>query len=236
MKNKAAYVLLKENDMKVHIKKKFLNLAIFFASLIVILFLFFAVLILSWNKDAKGDKIQQEKILQLINDCESTETVTFFHRSQENSFKYNVRLSFTDGVELYVSDVYLKDGVLYYGSLFWIGDYTEPCKLYYDGRKITLSNGMFKNIADSEIIEIYQNRNLSLLLKEKDKMLDFLKSFPFIGKETYKKIYDDKYKEELIKEFGLQIIYKDNYDGTLTWIEDNERWIVLDADCIFSRD
>ena len=40
MKNKAAYVLLKENDMKVHIKKNFLNLAIFFASLIVMLHFF----------------------------------------------------------------------------------------------------------------------------------------------------------------------------------------------------
>lgn len=218
------------------IKSFFRAFAIIIASLIIILSLIYAILVFSSKKEIKDDKKLQQKILQLINDCETTKDVVLFHRSRENSFKYNIRLSFTDGVELFVGDVYLKDGVLYYGSLFWIGNYTEPYMLYYNGEKISLSNGMFKNIADSEIIEIYQNRNFSLLLEEKDEMLDFLKSFPLIGKETYKKIYDDKYKEELIKEFDLQIIYKDNDDGTLNWIEDNERWVVLDADCVFSKD
>ena len=55
MKNKAAYVLLKDNDMKVHIKKNFLNLAIFFASLIVMLH-FFKGLGASWTQEHRDNR------------------------------------------------------------------------------------------------------------------------------------------------------------------------------------
>ena len=107
--------------------------------------------------------------------------------------------------------------------------------LYYDGEKISLENGLFKDTADPDIIEIYQKHNLSLFLEKKDCILDFLRKFPLIEKETFDKIYNDSYKEELINKFNLKNIYFISNDGTLNWIDDNVKWVVLEADLIYSR-
>ena len=152
-----------------------------------------------------------------------------------NSYKYNIDLVFNDGIKLSVGDVYLKNGNLHYGSFFWLDNYTEPYMLYYDGEKISLRPGMFKNITDSDIIEIYQKQNLSLFLEKKDSMLKFLKDFPLIEKETYEKIFNDNCKENLINKFNLQSIYFISDDGALNLVDNNVKWVVLKADLIYSR-
>lgn len=221
--------------MVAFLKKIFLAITITTSCFLIVVFMLFTVLKFHSKNDFNESKKQYDKILQLVYGCKSVKDVTFFCRSRENDFKYNMRLLFTDGVELFVGDVYLRNDILHYGSLFWIGDYTEPYMLYYDGKKIALEPGMFKNITDSDVIEIYQKHNLSLFLEKKDCILDFLKNFSLIEKETYEKIYDYNYKEELINKFNLQNIYFISEDGALNWIDDNVKWVVLNADLIYSR-
>lgn len=205
---------------------------IFFA----MIFFIFALLKFYAKKDFEEDKLQQSKILQLIDNCENVKSVDSFFRSRENTFKYNVTLTFDDGTMLAVGDSYLKDNTLYYGSLFWLGDYTVPYMLYYDGTGVFVEHGRFENVTDSDIIDIYHKNNLSLLLEKKDKMLNFLKSFPLIDEETYKKCGEDKDKYlELIERFELSNCEVLSPDGTIRWIEKNIKWVVLDADCRFSR-
>jgi len=217
------------------LKKIFLAATITVCCFLVIVFMLFVILKLHSKNDFNEAKKHQDKIFQLVYGCKNVKDVTFFCRSRENSLKYNITIRFSDDVELSVGDVYLKGGILYYGSLFWIGDYTEPYMLYYDGKKISLAHGLFKNITNSDIIEIYQKHNLSFLLEKKDCILDFLKNFPFIEKVTYEKIHNDNCKEELINEFNLKNIYSIGNGGELNWIDDNVKWVVLEADLIYSR-
>ncbi|WP_191018268.1 hypothetical protein [Treponema zioleckii] len=67
-------------------------------------------------------------------------------------------------------------------------------------------------------------------------MLDFLKSFPLIDEATYKKCGEDKDKySELIEKFELSNCEVLLPDGTISWIEKNTKWVVLDANCVYSN-
>ncbi|WP_191018267.1 hypothetical protein [Treponema zioleckii] len=148
-------------------KKILCTIAIIVVAILLSLFLIFSVLKFASKIEFREDKSQKEKILQIVNKIPQVESVTFFSRSRENSFKYNIKLLFTDGVELSVGDAYLKDNTLYYGTLFWLGDYTEPRQLCYDGTRVFIQHGLFENVTDSDIIEIYHKNNLSCLLEKK---------------------------------------------------------------------
>lgn len=218
--------------MKKHLLLNIVKILLGLISLMTFLFLLMKYYA---NKEIKEDRNQQETIRKLINNRENVKEIISLIRSRDNSYKYNIRLFFSDGTKLSVGDVYLKNDKLYYGTLFQLGNCTEPRLLVYDGKTIFMEKWRYTDISNPYVIEIYHNHNLSCLLEKKDEMQMFLSSFPFVDAETYEKFNDETNYPELIARFNISNCYEQASDGTIKWIEDKAKWVILDADYLFGK-
>lgn len=191
------------------------------------------VVYIDYKKDYKKDMAQQEKILGILNGAPSVRKVVSFVRSSETRYTYNVRLLFDDNTKLAAGDIYLRGNELYYNRLFHLGKFTEPqmLALYEEMEKIEHERGIFTDVSDPDVIEIYLNRNFSRLLEDKDKMLDFLRSFPFVDGETYKKSWYDS-SDEIVRKFNLVNCYE-RRDNGVVFLKENVTWVVFDGEYIY---